>query len=50
MKMLNILVNNVIISVWPTQPFGPRPPLGGKKYIPKGTASNGYEAKFEHSY
>jgi len=21
------------IGVWPTQPFGPRPPLGGKKYF-----------------
>ena len=23
------------ISVWPTQPFGPRPPLGGKKIFQK---------------
>ena len=38
------------ISVWPTKPFGPRPPPGRKKNILKGTASNGYEAKFEHSY
>ena len=24
-----------IISVWPTQPFGPRPPLKGKKIFQK---------------
>jgi len=23
------------IGVWPTQPFGPRPPLGGKKIFQK---------------
>ena len=38
-----------LIGVWPRQPFGPRPP-GRKTNIPKGTASNGYEAKFEYSY
>ena len=29
------------IGVWPKKLFGPRLPLGGKKNIPKGTASNG---------
>ena len=35
----NCYVVLISIGVWPTQPFGPRPPLGGN--IPKGTASNG---------
>ena len=27
--------NDIFIGVWPTQPFGPRPPLGGKKIFQK---------------
>ena len=30
--------------------FWTKAPPGRKKNIPKGTASNGYEAKFQHSY
>ena len=30
--------------------FWTKAPTGRKKNIPKGTASFGYEAKFEHSY
>ena len=32
---LDLLMIAMIISVWPTQPFGPRPPLGGKKIFQK---------------
>ena len=30
-----LILSLVPISVWPTQPFGPRPPLGGKKIFQK---------------
>ena len=31
----SIVIYRIIISVWPTQPFGPRPPLGGKTICQK---------------